>query len=136
MDIYKDFEKWVKAQAVLIEKFNKALRLLFRMQLNIDMQDGKFPYKADYIGYETPPMIPRLGVGSSNGRSMSSYSGLLEGILKDLTGCPDVIEVKCSNKLSEEQQAVVTTLISLLNDYNTAQLRLSGVSKSISKKLN
>ncbi|MBI2044770.1 hypothetical protein HYT23_01800 [Candidatus Pacearchaeota archaeon] len=42
------------------------------------------PYKAKYIGWQTPPVHPRLGLGGIVGNNSRTYGSLIRAVLWDL----------------------------------------------------
>ena len=60
---------------------------MVKTAINFDyLHEEQFPYQARYIGWQTAPLHPRLGLGGSIGKSSVEYGVFLGMILKDLKG--------------------------------------------------
>ena len=88
------------------------------MHIRFSKQDGDFPYKAEYIGYETPPICPRLGMGGIIGQSTKSYGELLGLVINDLMVCPEEIKPIFSEEINLDLQKVTQLTLELLVKYN------------------
>jgi len=88
------------------------------MHVRFSKQDGDFPYKAEYIGYETPPISPRLGIGGVIGHSTKSYEELLEIVTHDLMVCPEEIIPIFSEGINLDLQKVTQSKLESLAKKN------------------
>ncbi len=49
-------------------------------------QDKEFPYQAQYVDWQSLPLIPRLGLGGYGGNRSKTYGDLLDKVIKDVQG--------------------------------------------------
>jgi hypothetical protein len=101
------------------------------MQVQFSRIEGEFPYKADYIGFSTPPVCPRLGLGGAIGHSTKTYGKLLDSVLKDLRGCTEQIEPVFSDNIGIEIQKATRRALRLLEQNNSLESKLNDVRKIV-----
>lgn len=100
------------------------------MQIKFSTKEGELPYKAQYVGYETQPIHPRLGLEGVVGLSRKSYEELLEAVIDDLRGCPEKnIEPTFSGDISPDLQKVTQLALDLMVQYNVSQGKLARITK-------
>jgi hypothetical protein len=88
------------------------------MHVRFSKQDGYFPYKAEYVEYETPPICPRLGMGGIIGQSTKSYGELLEIVILDLMSCQEEIKPTFSEEINLDLQKITQLTLELLVKHN------------------
>jgi hypothetical protein len=91
------------------------------MQVRISKEKGEFPYKAEYIGYQTPPTAPAFGMWGRTGASMKEYGLLLRIVVADLRGCPEKIEPIFSEDIAVELQEATRVTLELLVQFNASR---------------
>jgi len=98
------------------------------MHIKFSRLEGEFPYKADYIGFTTPPIHPRLNIGGVSGRTCKTYGDLLEQIISDLRSCSDkVIEPIFGEGIEQEKQDLTRITLTLLKEYNALKMKLGRI---------
>jgi hypothetical protein len=94
------------------------------MQVRFTIKEGEFQYQAEYIGYTTPPVDARMGMGGFSGQYRRSYGELLEAVVRDLTGCPEKIQPTFSKDINPDLQKMTQVALELLVKYNDSQTKI------------
>lgn len=119
-------------QAVTAKYINYLTFFNLDMQVRFTTKEGEFPYQAKYIGYTTPPVNIRLGIGGVSGLSKRSYGELVEAIVEDLKGCPEEIQSVFSEDIGLDLQNVTRVALELLVKYNSSQMKIKNANQILS----
>jgi hypothetical protein len=91
-----------------VKNFIKQNLFFFAMEIHFTKELGEFPYKAAYIGFETPPVAPAFGIYGFTGQSRRTPEDLITSVLQDLAGYQGKIKLVFEG-LPKESVSVMKT---------------------------
>jgi len=86
------------------------------MQVKFSNVDGEFPYKSEYVGFQTPPIAVNLGIGGVRGHSVKTYIELVSLTLKDLAIYAGPVQVIFEDNITLNEEAKGLTKL-LFNEF-------------------
>lgn len=83
-------------------------------------------YKAKYIGFSTPPINIRLGLGGTTEYGSKNYSDFIRGLINDLRSSKvKGAELKFSGKFDDNIRFSITSICRLVFDRNTLEEKIA-----------
>ncbi|MFC1648624.1 hypothetical protein ACFL1B_04155 [Nanoarchaeota archaeon] len=104
------------------------------MKVVFSMEEGDFPYRADYEGFQTAPVAPAFGLGGKVGYTRGTFDELLDGVFSDLANYSGSrIEAEFSDEFHPDTRAATSLALYILQERNTLEAKIANARAELDK---